>query len=363
MTTISNTGNGAAATNFPRTLTKAELDLGVVPVDEQDLKNLNLDGLQNLVTGIKSQIGVAEEGLGAAKNEATKAFYGDMLKGLNRYLKQVMALIEFWITGKAPDFSDDEKGDQKIEGSEPGGWLVKHGQYQKQADGSIKIVDGKYAGYTAVPDGKGNYSLFTAGGTMAGTFCPPGGAQKIASPLVFDLNGDGKVGTTSVEAGQVFDLDADGKLDQTAWAAKGDGVLAFDADGDGVAGEDGSEIFGNNTVVDGKKFDNGFEALKALAQKHLGPDAVKDGSLDTAELKALSEKTGLCMIVDGKKVGLDELGITKISVGYKEAGPNADEHGNEHRQVGTGFEMAGRTGPQAVNDVWFKYEDGAGEGK
>ena len=361
MTSINNVGNGTAANNVQRALTQAEKDLGVVPVDEKDLKNLNLDGLQNLVTGIKSQIGVAEQGLAGAKNEATKAFYGDMLKGLNRYLKQVMALIEFWITGKAPDLFEQDKGDTKIQGTEPGGWLVQHGQYQKQGDGSLKITGGKYAGYTAVPDGKGNYSLFTAGGTMAGTFCPPGGAQKIASPLVFDLNGDGKVSTTSVESGQVFDLDADGKLDQTAWAGKGDGVLAFDGDGDGVAGEDGSEIFGNNTVVDGKKFDNGFEALKALAEKHLGPDAVKDGTLDAAELKALGEKTGLCMMVDGKKVGLAELGITKISVGYKEAGPNADEHGNEHRQVGTGFEMEGRKGPQAVNDVWFKYEDGAGE--
>lgn len=181
-------------------------------------------------------------------------------------------------------------------------------------------------------------------------------AQKTASPLVFDLNGDG-VSTTGV--GKTFDLDGDGTLDKTAWAGPGDGVLAFDRDGDGVAGSDGTELFGNNTIVDGKKFENGFEALKALAVKHLGPEAVADGKLGAAELKALSDKTGLCMIVDGKKVSLGDLGITEISVGYQEAGLNKDVHGNEHRQVGEGFVRNGQVG--AVNDVWFRYEQGAGE--
>lgn len=181
-------------------------------------------------------------------------------------------------------------------------------------------------------------------------------AQKTASPLVFDLNGDG-VSTTAI--GKTFDLDGDGTLDRTAWAGPGDGVLAFDRDGDGVAGSDGTELFGNNTIVDGKKFDNGFEALKALAAKHLGPEAIADGKLGAEELKALADKTGLCMIVDGKKVSLADLGITEISVGYREAGLNKDVHGNEHRQVGEGFVRNGQVG--AVHDVWFQYQQGAGE--
>lgn len=181
-------------------------------------------------------------------------------------------------------------------------------------------------------------------------------AQKTASPLVFDLDGDG-VSTTGV--GKTFDLDGDGTLDKTAWAGPGDGVLAFDGNGDGVAGSDGTELFGNNTIVDGKKFDNGFEALKALAAKHLGPGAVADGKLTAPELEALSNKTGLCMMVDGKKVALADLGITEISVGYRDAGQNLDARGNEHRQVGEGFIRNGRQA--AVDDVWFRYESGAGE--
>ncbi|MBM3268000.1 MAG: hypothetical protein FJZ01_10165 [Candidatus Sericytochromatia bacterium] len=336
----------------------ADAALGILPYREEDLGKLNLDQLRDVVTDVKTRIQFAEEGLKNAKTDAEKGSWADLLKGLNRYLKMVIELIEFWLTGKAPDLFKKEE-DQGIKGTEPGGWLVKHGQYQKQPDGSYKITGGKYAGNTAVPDGKGSYSILASGGTYVGTFDPPGGAQKIASPLVFDLNGDGKAGTTSIAGGKVFDLDGDGKLDRTAWAGPGDGVLAFDRDGDGVAGSDGTELFGNNTIVDGNKFENGFEALKALATKHLGPAAAADGQLDAAELAALGEKAGLTMLVDGKRVGLAELGITKIGLGYAEAGPNADAHGNEHRQVGEGFEIGGQR--RAVDDVWFRYEAGAGE--
>ncbi|WP_175402095.1 hypothetical protein, partial [Veronia pacifica] len=102
--------------------------------------------------------------------------------------------------------------------------------------------------------------------------------------------------------------------DQIAWAGKGDGVLAFDANGDGTVGADGKELLGNNTDVngDGKRdgFNNGFEALRALAIRHLGEAAVADGKLDAAELQALTQKAGLSMLVDGENKSLAELGIT-----------------------------------------------------
>ncbi len=180
---------------------------------------------------------------------------------------------------------------------------------------------------------------------------------KIASPLTFDLNGDGKVGTTGVE--KEFDLDGDGKVDKTAWAAAGDGVLAFDADGDGKVGEDGKELFGNNTDIDGDgKVDghkNGFDALKALAEKFLGKEAVADGKLDAKEIKALEEKANLTMLVDDAQKSLTELGITELSLGYEES-DKVDENGNEHRQVGEGFVINGEKAK--VNDVWFKYIQG-----
>ncbi len=243
-------------------------------------------------------------------------------------------------------------GGPEIKGTAPGGWLVNHGDYQKKPDGSYSIVKGPLAGSTAVPQGGGKYSVVGPNGEQKGTYTAPGGKDKIASPLVFDLNGDG-VSSTSVDGGKAFDIDGDGKVDQTAWAGQGDGVLAFDGNGDGTAGADGTELFGNNAVVDGKKFDNGFEALKALAEKHLGAAATADGKLDAAELAQLGDKAGLTMLVDGQKKALEDIGISEIKLGYQNAGQNADVNGNEHRQVGAGFVRNGQDA--AVNDVWFKY--------
>ncbi|RXJ71732.1 hypothetical protein CS022_19995 [Veronia nyctiphanis] len=195
--------------------------------------------------------------------------------------------------------------------------------------------------------------------TSGDASCPTVEFDKIKtnSPLTFDLNGNGKVDTTGI--GKTFDLDGDGKLDRTAWAGKGDGVLAFDANGDGIAGANGKELFGNNTDVDGDgirdKLANGFDALRALAIHHLGEAAVADGKLGAAELAELERKAGLTMIVDGENKSLADLGITEINLGYTEAGLNRDENGNEHRQVGVGFTRNGQEN-QAVNDVWFKMQ-------
>lgn len=245
----------------------------------------------------------------------------------------------------------------QLKGSEKGGWLAPHGGYKKNKDGTIDITKGKYAGHQAKSIGKGKY-LLTKNGCPCGIFNAPGGKDKIASPLTFDLNGNGKVDTTNVAGGKQFDIDGDGKVDQTAWAGKGDGVLAFDADNDGKVGEDGTELFGNNTKIDGQGgFNNGFDALKALAEKHLGPEATADGKLDARELKQLEQMAGLKMMVDGQAKSLSELGITEIDLGYTDlgaGGQTADVNGNEHRQQGVGFTMNGQQ--RQVNDVWFKYQ-------
>jgi Ca2+-binding EF-hand superfamily protein len=180
---------------------------------------------------------------------------------------------------------------------------------------------------------------------------------RTSSPLTFDLNGDGKVSTTGIS--KEYDINGDGIVDQTAWAGAGDGVLAFDADGDGIIGEDGKELFGNNTDVDGNGkadgFKNGFEALGALASRYLGAEALKDGKLDATELKQLELRAGLSMFVDGTQKSLSDLGISEISLGYEEVAvdESRDENGNEHRQIGEGFVINGQKAK--VDDVWFQY--------
>ena len=63
-----------------------------------------------------------------------------------------------------------------------------------------------------------------------------------------------------------------------------DAVLVFDKDGDGISGKDGSECFGNNTDLDGDGkadgYKDGFEALKALAQKFGLVNGEDDNVLD-----------------------------------------------------------------------------------
>jgi hypothetical protein len=236
----------------------------------------------------------------------------------------------------------------QIKGAEKGGWLAPHGGYKKVGNG-FQINKGKFAGCTATPmkGGKG-YQVTDKNGQNKGVFNPPKGKQKIASPLTFDLNGNGKVDTTA--GGKKFDINGDGKVDNTAWAGKGDGVLAFDKDGNGTFGEDGTELFGNNTgKANGHA--NGFEALRAFATEKLGKEAVADNRLDTKELGRLDKD--LRMKVDGQDKLLSELGIDEINLGYEEAGKNADANGNEHRQTG-GFKQNGED--KKVNDVWFKYE-------
>ena len=237
----------------------------------------------------------------------------------------------------------------EIKGTAKGGWLASHKHTKKDGDG-WKITGGEHKGCTVKPSGtKGVFDVFSANGERKGVYNAPKGKDKIASPLTFDVNGDGKVSTTGAKNGKQFDIDGDGKVDQTSWAGKGDGVLAF---GNGASGK---ELLGNNTDLgDGKKFGNGFEALKGLAEKHLGFEAVQDGKLDKWELQQLEQKANLHMQVDGQKKSLAEIGIDGINLGYKEAGANADENGDEHRQVGAGFIRSnGEVGK--VNDVWFNY--------
>jgi|GEM_PF-4709310 len=189
-----------------------------------------------------------------------------------------------------------------------------------------------------------------------------GGNAKMASPLVFDLNGNGTVDTTGIE--KDYDINGDGNVDKTAWAGLGDGILAFDADKDGQAGLNGKELFGNNTDVAGNgeagNYENGFEALTAVAEKYLGINAVSDGKLDANEISALEEKSGFTMLVNelvnGKvvqvKKSLVDLGITEISLGYRKS-DLVDENGNQHKEVGEGFVINSQQAK--VDDVWFSY--------
>ena len=182
------------------------------------------------------------------------------------------------------------------------------------------------------------------------------------SPLSFDVDGDGV--HTSKETVD-FDIDGDGVVDTVNNSAEW--VLAFDKDGNGIAGEDGSELFGDNTDLDGdgKKdgYANGFDALRALAEKEglIGSD---DDMLDVNDLKKLQEKYGLVMTkgYGGEAKSLTDLGITEINLSKSETKltKNFDGQNNDiMTQEGATFKVNGQTREYA--DIWNSKKDEASE--
>jgi len=171
-----------------------------------------------------------------------------------------------------------------------------------------------------------------------------------ATPLVLDLDGDG-VRTLSIDRGVKFDLDADGKVDRVGWVGAGDGLLARDLDGDGQI-DDGSELFGEATVLEGGvRAKDGFEALAAL-------DTNRDGKLDVqdeafASLRVWSDADADGVTDAGELRSLADLGITSIATQAKavtvfDEGNLIGLTANYTRSDGTEGEVA---------DVWFRVSE------
>ena len=125
------------------------------------------------------------------------------------------------------------------------------------------------------------------------------------SPLVLDLNKNGKldlIDAFSDDQKIYFDLDGKGKKYRTGWVKAQDGMLALDLNHNGKI-DSGRELFGENTGLSSKKFDNGFHALAVLDSNRDGKltksdklfnklliwqDKNQDGISQKAELKSIS---------------------------------------------------------------------------
>ncbi len=186
--------------------------------------------------------------------------------------------------------------------------------------------------------------------TLSGTTYDVAASVIKHSPLTFDLNGDGV--KTSNKLTQ-FDINGDGKLDKINDVA--DGTLSI------RGGKDGKDLFGNNTDLDndGKAdgYKDGFEALKALANKEGLINGKNDMVLDSKDIKFLEEKYQLGMKTDGynsEEKSLAELGITEINMSKDLATTsknNFDGLGNLlMQQKGSTFKINGQEREYA--DIW-----------
>lgn len=175
------------------------------------------------------------------------------------------------------------------------------------------------------------------------------------SPIMLDLTGDGKLGTTGVSTAKdriddqvgrtvMFDIDGDGIKDEIEWmSGNGDGMLVDDRDGGATGamltdGEiDGKRLFGDQ----GGKYANGYEKLKLL-------DKDGDGKLTGEELDGLKVwiDDGDAKLESGELKTLRELGITEISV---RMALEKNERGEDLMR--SSFVQNGET--KVTEDVWF----------
>ena len=129
----------------------------------------------------------------------------------------------------------------------------------------------------------------------------------VVAPVVIDLDGDG-VEFVGLDAGFAFDVTGDGITDRTAFAAADDGILVFDANGDGTVS--GPEEFVFTDFVDGAQTD-----LEGLAFFDTDGDGLLDA--DDASFKdfAVFQDANLDGIVDeGEFTHLTDLGIESIGL-------------------------------------------------
>jgi len=183
-------------------------------------------------------------------------------------------------------------------------------------------------------------------------------AQRVAAwgfltPVVLDLNGDG-IQTTTAQNGVTFDINNDGKADQTAWVARGDGLLVRDINKDGAI-NNGSELFGSATSLgNGKTAADGYVAMRAL-------DTNKDGVLDAndaafAELMVWTDLDGNGVTGANELTNLSDLGINSISLNATKS--TQTNNGNLIGLMGSYTTTDGKT--HTMGDVWFQ-TDAAGD--
>ena len=112
-----------------------------------------------------------------------------------------------------------------------------------------------------------------------------GGDGGGGTPVILDLNGDGKLGVGGKGGPKInFDLFGNGNVTGTEWLAQGteDGLLVADFDGNGQI-DSGRELM-RNTGVNGEqgKYKNGWDKVRQLF------DTNKDGKVAGDELNKMS---------------------------------------------------------------------------
>ena len=195
-----------------------------------------------------------------------------------------------------------------------------------------------------------------------GTLEPLHATHSCTSPLVLDLDGDGRILTSGVEYSVEFDINGDGEPDRMGWTSLDatDGFLWLDLNSNGVV-DDGGELFGSSTrLPDGGFAAHGFEALGVYDRDSLGGNA--DGRISPLDSVWRELRTWVDANHDGysQHEEIRPLGahrITAIGLEFRTV-DRIDGHLNLHAFSGE-FSVRGLPGSSArlrrllVEDIFF----------
>lgn len=136
------------------------------------------------------------------------------------------------------------------------------------------------------------------------------------SPLVLSFSGAESLQTVSMNAGVRFDLMGFGQRQASGWVHSSQGgLLAVDLNDNGRI-DDGTELFGQATMLYGRRAENGFEAL---AQYDLNQDGVIDANDPIyAKLKVWYDLNQDGFSQSNELISLEKAGVTSISLSYKD---------------------------------------------
>lgn len=169
------------------------------------------------------------------------------------------------------------------------------------------------------------------------------------SPLTLDLDGDGVETIKPSDSYTFFDHQRDGFAELTGWVGADDGLLVRDLNNNGQI-DNGGELFGDSTLVNGIAAANGFEALKAL-------DSNKDGKFSNADaawntVKVWKDSNSNAQVEAGEFLTLAQANVKSINLDYWWGTTTLrDPSLNEHMQQSTYTTTAGQQ--RDIHDVWF----------
>jgi len=224
-----------------------------------------------------------------------------------------------------------------------------------------------------VTDAGGASSIIQVNTVHTGAYYPTlgsgGGGKK---PISIDLGNDG-FGFTNVNDSNIFfDINSDGFRHRTAWPTAGDGLLAFDANGNGTI-DNGSEISfaayldGAQTDLQGlAAFDTNsdgiFSVLDAKWNRFgVWQDANQNGITDPGEFKSLDQMgiAAISLASDGKfsiingqsihglghvtKVDGSTLALADVTLAYSEEVQITNADGTTSVTLKTPFAPSGET--------------------